>query len=169
MNFKTLLGGAALLAGMAFAVPASAHQGFTLNVVNLRSGPGVSYPVINRVVGDEPLEIYGCLDGYGWCEAGWGDARGWVSGDYVYVPYRERRVRVVEAGPALSIPLINFSLFNVEERHYRPAPPPPPHYYAPRPVVVNNYYEDDDHHGPGHGKGHYKHYRGYDKHGRWRD
>jgi len=75
---------AAVLCGTLLASsPAFAEPGFLSASVNLRAGPGTHYPALLVIPAGAPLEIIGCLSGYGWCDVAWGDNRGWVSGRYL--------------------------------------------------------------------------------------
>ncbi|HEY8614524.1 MAG TPA: SH3 domain-containing protein [Roseomonas sp.] len=76
-----LLPAAALLLGL--AGPASAAPGFATGTVNLRAGPGITYPQVTVVPAGAPVEIFGCLQGYSWCDVGFGQVRGWVSANYL--------------------------------------------------------------------------------------
>lgn len=50
------------------AVPALAAPGFATGNVNLRAGPGNGYPQVVVVPNNAPVEIFSCLQGYGWCD-----------------------------------------------------------------------------------------------------
>jgi hypothetical protein len=41
----------------------------------------------------------------------WREARGWVQGDDLAYLYQERRVRIVEYGPRIGLPIIAFSVY----------------------------------------------------------
>lgn len=36
--------------------------------VNLRAGPALSYPVVDRLPAGAHLVLHGCVAGYAWCE-----------------------------------------------------------------------------------------------------
>lgn len=110
---------AGCLALIGFAAPAQAASGFVSTGVNLRSGPGVEYPVVATISSQEFLEINGCITAWNWCEVNWRGFSGWVSGQYLrnqsYGP-------IVEAGPVINIPIIVFNQDDYWNKHYRERP-----------------------------------------------
>jgi hypothetical protein len=64
IGFASLLGGA-LVAGPAMAVTAYSPTGH----LNVRSGPGFQYPVVNQIQANTPAQITGCVTDYSWCAA----------------------------------------------------------------------------------------------------
>lgn len=60
--------------------------------VNLRAGPGTIYPIIGTVPAGAPIITHGCLTDHRWCDASWGDQRGWLSASYIQVVYAGRPV-----------------------------------------------------------------------------
>lgn len=108
-------------AALAIAVPLSAQAGsgyLSVNL-NLRAGPSVHYPVVRFAPRGAAVNVYGCVDDYGWCDVSWGGNRGWVSGQYLDYDYYDRRVPVIDYGPRLGLGLISFSFGNYWDRHYR--------------------------------------------------
>lgn len=107
------------LAVIGFSMPAKAESGFVSTGVNLRSGPGVDYPVVATVSSGEFLEINGCIREWNWCEVSWRGFSGWVSGHYLrnqtYGP-------IVEAGPIINLPIIVFNQDDYWDKHYRDRP-----------------------------------------------
>lgn len=51
--------------------------------LNLRTGPGVSYPAVATVPNGQALNVLGCADRGRWCDVSWNGYRGWVSGSYL--------------------------------------------------------------------------------------
>lgn len=108
-------------AALAFAVPVSAQAGsgyLSVNL-NLRAGPSIDYPVVRRAPRGTAVNVYGCIDDYGWCDVSWGGHRGWVSGEYLDYDYYDRRVPVIHYGPRLGLGLISFNFGGYWDRHYR--------------------------------------------------
>ncbi len=133
-----------LLAAAMLPATAMAQQAFTSGDVNMRAGPSQGYPLVAWIPGGTPLTVYGCLDGYTWCDVGAPNARGWVYANYVSYPYQSSMVPVYTYGPALGIPLISFALGTYWGSYYvgRPwynnqaywssyRPPPYRPYYRP--------------------------------------
>ncbi len=108
-------------AALAFAVPVSAQAGsgyLSVNL-NLRAGPSVDYPAVRLAPRGAAVNVYGCVDDYGWCDVSWGGNRGWVSGQYLDYDYDHRRVPVIAYGPRLGLGLISFNFGNYWNNHYR--------------------------------------------------
>lgn len=152
MRRLSILGG---LAVSLFALPAMAQETvYTTATVALEAGPAPDYPIVGTFGAGTPLTLYGCLDGYNWCDVSYQDVRGWVDGQALVYPYEDQRVPIAVYGPELSLPIVSFSFDDYWEHHYhdRPffrerdryehhEPPPPPRREAPPPL-------------PGRGQGH---------------
>jgi len=77
---RSILAGAAFLvcsAGMAAAYPATVTQ-----TLNLRSGPGTGYPVVETMPGGARVNVNSCL-GNGWCNLDFAGVGGYASGSYL--------------------------------------------------------------------------------------
>src|SRR5688572_15245114 len=81
---KNSLKMAALAAGLLIpGVAAAATSAIVTTDLNFRTGPDSSYPAFDVIPEGDDVTVYGCLDGYGWCDIEWAGYRGWVSGDYL--------------------------------------------------------------------------------------
>ena len=112
----TLLG-----AGAALAAPAMATS-----TLNLRTGPGIGYPVETAMPAGAVVDVAGCTRGYGWCRVNWNGYEGWVVSDYL--AYRDGRYhdrRFSTYGAEIGIPLIAGAIiggaFLGHHDHERPA------------------------------------------------
>jgi len=124
----------AMLAGL--AAPALAAPGFATGDVNLRAGPGTSYPRVVTVPRGAAVEILGCLQGYSWCDVGFNGVRGWVSANYLQSLLEERRVPLAPVAPQIGLPVVTFQFGDYWRDNYRGRPwyadrdrwggPPPP-------------------------------------------
>lgn len=112
--------GLAVLPSVADAAPAR----ITANI-NVRSGPGVQYYRIGLLPAGSPVEVYGCLQGYTWCDVSYGNMRGWVAARYLSVFYN--RNVFVPSRPIVALPFLSFS-YSYWDNHYRDQP-----WYAYRP------------------------------------
>lgn len=88
----------ALIAAL-IAVPAAALAGGvpvakTTANLNMRMGPGTKYGIVTTIPRGRAVTIYNCTPGFGWCDAAFGDRKGWVSARYL--DYRGGSVAVVE-------------------------------------------------------------------------
>jgi uncharacterized protein YraI len=122
MNRSTF-GLAAAVAGM-IAAPglASALSAVTSESTDLRAGPAYDFPVVDRIPSDVRVNVHGCVRGYRWCDVSWRDTRGWMPGQELAYLYQNRRVRIVEYGPRIGLPLVAFSFDTYWGRHYRSRP-----------------------------------------------
>jgi uncharacterized protein YraI len=135
---------------LALPVVALAQQAYTNRTVAVRAGPNTQYPVVAQVGTGAPVEVFGCLDDWSWCDVGYADLRGWVYGPYLNYVYYGSRVPLYTYAPSLGIPIVSFSIGSYWDRYYygRPwyqrrdywiqrAPPhtrppgPPPRYDQP--------------------------------------
>jgi len=106
----------ALAAGVLLAPwQASAEPGFATVAVNMRAGPGTSFPVLQVIPAGARLDIVGCLSDYDWCDVSWGNARGWVAGSYLEARLDRRRVPVLRGRP----PVVGFDFNRYWDDHYR--------------------------------------------------
>jgi len=116
---------------LAAAVPASAaSQAFVTGAVNLRAGPGTQYYAIMVIPPGQSVQVYGCLQGYTWCDVSFARERGWVSSRYLNVFYDSRQV-YVPYQPRVSLPFITFS-YGYWDSWYANRP-----WYSYRPRVIN--------------------------------
>jgi uncharacterized protein YraI len=123
MKLTSSLSGLVLLASVAAAGAASAATpGYVSRAATLRAGPAADYPSIGTVRRGSGVTIYGCLGGWDWCEVAAGPYRGWVVGDNLQAVYHRKRVRIIDSGPAIRVPVITFSVGDYWDEHYRSRP-----------------------------------------------
>lgn len=125
---KSLLSIAALTAAATVAAPAvaSASPAQVTANVNLRTGPGTQYYPIVVLPAGAPVELYGCLQGYTWCDVSYGRERGWVSSRYLSTFYSGP---IYRPQPYRSVPFLTFN-FGYWDNHYVDRPW---YQYRPRP------------------------------------
>lgn len=140
------------LAPLCLVLPAlaSATEGYVVADISLQSGPDPEYPSITELAAGTPVDIQGCIDGYGWCDVIVGEDRGWVAGSFIEEEYENQPVVIQDYGPRFRIPIVTFSLGTYwgnhyhnrpwfhersrwEERHIRPHQPP-----RPSPEAIKN-------------------------------
>jgi uncharacterized protein YraI len=168
---RSILAGLALSAALLMPALAQAAPAFVTSGLNMRAGPGTEYPVVAQLEPGVQVEVFGCLEGYGWCDVAIGQDRGWVAGSFLQAPYYERREPLVSVAPAIGLPVVGFTVGNYWDSYYRNRPwyrersrwdhysPPPRRAYDPpgRP--------DWRHDGPGFGPGPDRHGPGFDRGG----
>ena len=142
------------LAVLALALPlaAGAEPARTKQWVNVRAGPAGNYPTVMRLPPGTYVQVYGCTDGYRWCDVVASDGqRGWALGGSLYYPYEDRWVPVTGYyGPGFGIPITPFVMGDYWGTHYRHRP-----WYGQR-----QYWGPGYGYGPGYGPG-YGHPPGY--------
>jgi uncharacterized protein YraI len=121
---RTTMTMAATLAGL-MAIPSIASAAVTAITAEpavLRAGPALDFPVVDQIPDDARVTVFGCVRAYQWCDIAWRDARGWVRGDDLAYFYQQRRVRFIEYGPRIGIPVVTFSFDRYWDRYYRGRP-----------------------------------------------
>lgn len=101
MKMKLLMTAAAC-AFLAAPGAATAQQAVIANAdLNVRSGPGDDYPVVDRIALDSEVLLLGCMEASEWCQVSYGNGEGWVSSDYLLAAADEADMPVViYEGPA---------------------------------------------------------------------
>lgn len=107
-----VLAGAALIG---FAGVASASPAVVNSSVNLRSGPGVSYPVAGKVKAGQRVDVVGCRAS--WCYITKAGPDGWVAARYL---------GRVQKGPVVNFHLNFGNPPSPPAKHPGPAPTPAP-------------------------------------------
>jgi len=123
----TLLRRALRSAGAAVAILATASvaafgfdraSGYATTSLNLRAGPGVDYPLVATIPDDARVDVYGCTNGYRWCDVGWRGNRGWAAGNYLQLDYQNSRRPVSNTAVLLGVPLLIFALDRYWDDNY---------------------------------------------------
>ena len=149
---------------------ASATDAYVTANVNLRAGPDIGYPTVDLVRAGDGVNIYGCTDGWSWCDVDYRGERGWVAGTYLATyddGYGDDRP-LTDYGEQIGIPIVSFVIgsywnsyyshrpfYRERERWYRqppphrPPPPPPSHPWH-RPPGGHDRPGWPDHGRPGH-------------------
>ena len=115
---------AVLVAGIAFAASqgAQAFEAYTTSGGALLAGPAPDYPPVADLSPGEPIQVYGCLDGYSWCDVSFQGYRGWFDGRLLAYPYQGIRVPLAGFGAQVGVPVLTFSVEEYWDRFYRDRP-----------------------------------------------
>jgi uncharacterized protein YraI len=115
---------AVLVAGIAFTLAhgAWAYEAFITSGAALLAGPAPDYPPVADLSPGEPVQVYGCLDGYGWCDVSFQGYRGWFDGRLLAYPYQGIRVPLAGFGAQVGVPVVIFSVEDYWGRFYRDRP-----------------------------------------------
>src|ERR1700676_2522221 len=100
--------GATILA-LATAQAAQAYEAYVTQAAPILTGPSTDYPPVVYLNGGEPVEVYGCLDDYDWCDISFNGFRGWFDATLLAYPYQGRRVPLYDYGYDIGLPVIGFS------------------------------------------------------------
>jgi uncharacterized protein YraI len=140
-NWKLLLASGAAALILAAAGAAKAYEAVVTSSAPLEAGPSPDYPQVDELDAGAPVTVYGCVNGYEWCDVSFQGARGWFDAQYLTVPYQGQQVPIFDYGVQIGLPVIGFSFddywgryyhdrpfFGERERYAHVAPPPPrPH------------------------------------------
>jgi uncharacterized protein YraI len=116
-HFAVLL----FLLGLSALAPtrSDAADAYVIGTVSLRAGPDIGYPSIMTLPAGMPVSVYGCTDGWEWCDVQAEDNRGWVSGQFLQYDYQNQRVLLPDYGARVGIPIVAFVLGAYWDQHYR--------------------------------------------------
>jgi uncharacterized protein YraI len=96
---------------------ASAYEAYVTQNAPLEAGPSPDYPQVAQLDAGAPVTVYGCINGYEWCDVSFQDYRGWFDAQELAVPYQGQRVPIFDYGVQIGLPVITFS-FNDYWNHY---------------------------------------------------
>jgi uncharacterized protein YraI len=171
-NIRILLAAGTALMALGISAGAQAYEAFVARPAALLAGPSPDYPPVLNFNGGEPVEVYGCLQDYSWCDISFQDYRGWFEADLLAYPYEGQRVPLYEYGYRIGVPVIGFSFDDYWGRYYynRPffrererwARLPPPHFeerhfegprFEGRPNYNGEHFDGRPGYGPNRGPG----------------
>ncbi|MCD7099206.1 SH3 domain-containing protein [Stenotrophomonas sp. MMGLT7] len=98
---------------------AQSDRGYTNTNANLRAGPDAGYPRIATIPGGSPVQVYGCINDWSWCDVAWRGERGWLSAALLDYDYSGRRVHVSGYGAQIGLPVLSFVFDSYWNDHYR--------------------------------------------------
>jgi uncharacterized protein YraI len=122
MRFSLAVG--AMLAALAIPPAARAHEAFIVSGGSLLAGPGPEYSPVADLSSGEPVQVHGCLDGYGWCDVSFQGYRGWFEGRQLAYPMNGVRVPLSAFGAEIGVPVVTFD--EPVRGHAGPGPRLPP-------------------------------------------
>ena len=130
MSFKPNLIRAAALGAVITAVSAgAAFAAVATSSVNVRTGPGTSYGVLDQLYPGEHVAVTDRAGG--WCEVARPGPNGWVSCAYLANNKDRPRRNNSNNGPYDDGPSVSFSFGVGGPPHHRHIPPPPPPFGYP--------------------------------------
>jgi uncharacterized protein YraI len=100
---------------------AQAAQGFIVDQADLRAGPDEQFPSVEMLPAGAQVEVFGCLSGHTWCDVGFQQDRGWVSGQDLEVLYENNRVKIVTVETEV-VPVVTFAVAAYWDTYYHDRP-----------------------------------------------
>jgi uncharacterized protein YraI len=103
---------ARFVAAVLLATPsvALAAPGMITTQVNLRAGPSVEFPVVDRIPRGVPVEVHGCIRAALWCDVSTERERGWVAAQYLDYLHGDRWVDLPSYVDVVDVPATSFVL-----------------------------------------------------------
>jgi uncharacterized protein YraI len=109
-----------LVLAVASCIPfAAAQTAKTTTSVNVRAGPEKMFPTVTWLLSGTSVTVAGCVSNWRWCDVIAGRDRGWVYARFLAVPFNGTAVAIVNGGPNLGLPQVDFSLGPYWDEHYR--------------------------------------------------
>lgn len=99
-----------------------AQNAQTTSPADLYAGPDDSYPMVAQLDSNTPVQVYGCLDDWSWCDVGVDEARGWLYAPDMTYAYQGGYVPLYQYAPSLGIAVVPFSLDVYWGRYYHERP-----------------------------------------------
>jgi uncharacterized protein YraI len=119
---RILLAAGIAVAALGVSSAANAYEAYVTANEPLLAGPGVDYPPVADLSSGEPVQVYGCVDGWYWCDVSFQGYRGWFDGSQLVYPFEGQRVPLGAFGVRVGIPVIRFSFDEYWGAHYRDRP-----------------------------------------------
>ncbi|WP_159589433.1 DUF1236 domain-containing protein [Chelativorans xinjiangense] len=93
--------------------------------LNLRSGPGPEYPVVDVIRASEEVVINGCEEGGGWCSINHAGVEGWAYSGYLATGYDSGAGTIIAERPPEAVPLTTYERSVTGSIAVETVPPPP--------------------------------------------
>jgi uncharacterized protein YraI len=107
---------------LALSHGAQASQAFVTSGASMVAGPGADYPTVAELSPGEPVQVIGCLEGYGWCDIAFQGYRGWFDGRLLAAPLNGLREPLLGFGGEIGVPVVGFTIEDYWGRFYRGQP-----------------------------------------------
>jgi uncharacterized protein YraI len=136
------------ISGLVWTSSAASQNAVAIQSVNVRAGPDPMFPLVTWLSPGQRVSVFGCIQGWRWCDVFTGRHRGWVYSRFLAFTGGGRSVVISTGGPTLGLPMVTFSVGSYWGAHYQGTPwfstqahwnsqwgrhPPPPVWHAPPP------------------------------------
>lgn len=114
---------AVLALAMAVQTPAArALVATVMTTVHLRAGPSMFYPTVAMLGPGSTVQVFGCEQGFNWCDVQIGRNRGWVDAAFLQAPSASGPVIIANNPVVLGIPTAPFVFNTYWGNYYRGRP-----------------------------------------------
>src|SRR5215813_8342356 len=86
--------------------------------VHLRAGPDIFFPSVMILPPGAAVQVFGCEQGFNWCDVQFGLNRGWVDAAFLQAPGPRGPVMIASSPAVVGVPLISFSFNNYWNTYY---------------------------------------------------
>jgi uncharacterized protein YraI len=80
--------------------------------VHLRAGPDIFYPAVMILPPGAGVQVFGCMQGFGWCDVQFGLNRGWVDAAFLQAVGPAGPVLIASSPAMVGVPVVTFSFNN---------------------------------------------------------
>lgn len=105
-HFLAFTSAAALALGTTTAMAETSATAMT--DLNIRSGPGPIYQIIDVIPAEENVAVSGCIESANWCEVTLGDQTGWSYAPYLQMDEQEMTLNEAAQGESETVAMIEF-------------------------------------------------------------
>lgn len=105
---KYTVSAAALAAALAIPTGALALPGSVTTDLNMRAGPGPTYPIVTTIDNNSTIEVEGCIESGNWCQVSWNGQTGWAYANYISHEMDGSLVVLPEARARIDIPTVSY-------------------------------------------------------------
>src|SRR5215469_8992084 len=77
--------------------------------VHLRAGPDIFFPSVMILPPGAGVTVFGCEQGFGWCDVQFGLNRGWVDGAFLQAPGPSGPVIIASSPAVIGVPIVPFA------------------------------------------------------------
>jgi len=121
-SIRRLLRGLPLAVALALPLTVAAQNAFTTQAVNMRAGPDRSFPLVAWIPAGASVQVWGCVEGWRWCDTQWGFHRGWVWSQNLQTTFGAQPGVIFFGGPSTGVPIVSFTIGNYWNSYYRGRP-----------------------------------------------
>ena len=77
--------------------------------VHMRAGPDIFYPSVMIMPPGAGVQVFGCVQGFGWCDVQLGLNRGWVDAAFLQAPGPGGPVIIATSPAVIGVPVVPFA------------------------------------------------------------